>query len=156
MHDLAAAGQHGDIDHTTSLAVAASWQGFSDGCAPIEDFTVTLQESVGGEWADAGVPVQTVGVHSTSNVDQPWSVNITLPAAGRYRTQKMCAVNVVGGTRCAVSDGVVADETPPSSKRVVCVQAHTEGVRECDLPATQQMQLRGLRDGTLRLPSVRV
>ena len=149
VHDLAAAGQHGDIDHTTSLAVAASWQGFSDGCAPIEDFTATLQEFVGGEWADAGVPVQTVGAHGAGNVDQPWSVNFTLPAAGRYRTQ-VCAINVVGGTRCAVSDGVVADETPPSSNGVVCVRSATAEVcGNATYPATPLMQLSGLRDGTL-------
>ena len=90
VHDLAAAGQHGDIDHTTSLAVAASWQGFSDGCAPIEDFHVTLQEFIGGEWADAGVPVQTVGAPTARAT-----------STRRGRSTSLCRLPAATARKCA-------------------------------------------------------
>lgn len=103
-----------EADYTALEQVSTSWSGFSDECAPVDSYSVGLQRRTGSRW-DA---------YSMRRVDTGWeavvgpaseaccSKEIALVGEGHFRVQ-VCATNVLGQQICSLSDGFVADRSPP-------------------------------------------
>jgi hypothetical protein len=126
------------------------WSGFTDSCAPIERYEVTLQAPA-DEAAWKGRHRRHKSIAEDDHSWQPdrgegsvddavWnpvgteivltqvsstftSLQLDVPAEGRYRA-RVCALNVIRQRSCAYSDGFVRDDSPPSDP-TICIAVGT-------------------------------